>query len=864
MIPEYLSAHALKNVWGVPYQDHQAIIALNPLSPKGGDITATDVMWESVSLPTAKDRYYIYQIGGNGPDRLALPHTTREWFRLTDWGMQNRQVIDLYTQDGIHLPLSAAYIYRQENGNYVIAIKAYPANWAVHLKDMVNYDVDQVYIRLYRNDWLQNNSISGVQYPVAYGGGLLMTRDDITMVTRDIRSLALRSGLTKVFRNGYYVDQGNLSKIEIGDIVEYVYDGSVDRVIDFDLSQLQSYDSVIDKAAKYLLHPPKDPRGNLVRYRDDVDVYLYVGDSDIDMKGLYFHRNSEDSLRMVTHADYGLKAEYIANYQERLTQVDKDIKIQIHVRNGGNQDYLVPEHHRIARLYQFDDAFIYDAMIGPDALVSDWRAENLESSLYTALMRNYDGAMDANDVAWCYGLNACGLLLADSPKPVVADANGNYVEVGIQLRAGSTAFEYDDKGVLLGYRQYAGGERYYPQASECALVEFQTGYGQKSLDWHEGVADLDIPTNYRYQLYYCSVKNKVPQYDWQPAKEGTHYALTEDGKIHWTLNPSQRLGLMVTDKNFLLYSVTLESVSHLWSFTIAHSDVAGTPLTLQPKRLAINLNGYWLLEGVHCVVNWPVVHLTSDRYLRTTGPQRITVMGTGFCDSKTMVRTQPQDAGWVKQGVLSVNDTYGLRGDRVTHAVVDGRTYLPGMLPWAEVAVDGDTTGYPRLFNGMPYFTHDVVVPLREYSEQVNAGLLRVESETDKAVADYLQTRAPAYQQDGPNPITAPYPVHSVFMTAVIGGLKDGTVFTPYKPLDELYVSDAVTALRPLLDFDVAHIGVNTNYVEVKPWPYASGFMTVTRNTYQFLEKLNHMYLRDLVPINRYFRIGESNLYEGF
>jgi hypothetical protein len=55
-------------------------------------------------------------------------------------------------------------------------------------------------------------------------------------------------------------------------------------------------------------------------------------------------------------------------------------------------------------------------MIGPDALVTDWRAEQLEISLYTALMRSYDGSMDSNDVAWCYGLNACGQLLADSPK----------------------------------------------------------------------------------------------------------------------------------------------------------------------------------------------------------------------------------------------------------------------------------------------------------------------------------------------------------------------------------------------------------------------------------------------------------------
>jgi hypothetical protein len=145
------------------------------LSPKGGVITAADVMWESVSLPTPKDRYYLFQIGGNGPDRFALPSTTAQWYSLTEWGMQNRQVIDIYTQDGIHLPLSTAYIYRQDNGNYVIAMKVLPANWAVHMADMVNYDTDQVYIRLYRNDWLQNNAISGIQYPVAYGGGLLRT-----------------------------------------------------------------------------------------------------------------------------------------------------------------------------------------------------------------------------------------------------------------------------------------------------------------------------------------------------------------------------------------------------------------------------------------------------------------------------------------------------------------------------------------------------------------------------------------------------------------------------------------------------------------------------------------------------------------
>jgi hypothetical protein len=68
----------------------------------------------------------------------------------------------------------------------------------------------------------------------------------------------------------------------------------------------------------------------------------------------------------------------------------------------------------------------------------------------------------------------------------------------------------------------------------------------------------------------------------RPPKRG-HITLTEGGKIVWSLNPSQRLGLMVTDRNFLLYSLTLESTSHLWSFTVAHSNVGGHTIDAAAK-----------------------------------------------------------------------------------------------------------------------------------------------------------------------------------------------------------------------------------------------------------------------------------------
>ena len=82
-----------------------------------------------------------------------------------------------------------------------------------------------------------------------------------------------------------------MAQLATGDIVEYVYDGSVERVVDFNVGQLLDFMSQIDDGSKYVLHPPKDPRGEIIRYRDDVDVYVYTGDPDLASKGLYYIRS---------------------------------------------------------------------------------------------------------------------------------------------------------------------------------------------------------------------------------------------------------------------------------------------------------------------------------------------------------------------------------------------------------------------------------------------------------------------------------------------------------------------------------------------------------------------------------------------
>lgn len=862
MIPEYLSMHARENVWCVPYQDNQVILDLAHLSPLRGEVGSCKVMWQDLYLPTPQDYYHVYQIGGNGPDRLGLPWDTDDWLSLQTWATQNNAIIDLYTSSGIQLPLSMAWVYRTDTGDFVIAIMRPPANWAPKYDSMVTLGVDPVSIRIYRNAYYVTAEGEAIEQPVVYGGGLMRTAASLAQLKIEVNNLLTRDGLVKLFVNGYWVDNNHLSQLVTGDIVEYVFDGSVERVVDFNVGQLRDFMSQIDDASKYVLHPPKDPRGEILRYRDDVDVYLYTGDTDLTSKGLYYCRNAEDSLRMVTHADYALRVDYVNAYQALLADKNSDLRVQLHIRNAGDRNYLVDEHHRIKRLYAFDDAFINAALIGGDALLPEWTARVLEASLYPAIMRDYEGIPDPNDVAYCYGINACGVLLADSPKAVTVDTNGSWVPVGLQLQAGCTALEYDANGLLIGWRQFAGGERYYVQSALCTLVEFQTGLGDKALDWTQGTDPITVPAGVRYQLYYCAVAKGIPDLVWRPAVAGTHYRIV-DGVLTWLVDPNGKTGLMVTDKKFMLYSLDLNSGDGNYHFTITQGTALGDAATLQPKRLAINLNGHWLTEGVNCVVQWPVVYLTSDRYLNATGTQRVTVMGTGFCDPATLTRELPTDVGWVERGVVSVNERYDLRDDRVMHVVVDGATLLTSLVPFAEVVPDGDVTGYLKLRNGLPFMAYPAVVPLREYSEAVNQSLNALEKATDGAVSDYLTPRVPMYQLDGPNPISGFYSLYSPFMSGLLKGLKLGTITTPYSPTDKAAVLAAIQPVVGLLDYDPARLGMNTNYARLRPFPFATNFVTVTERTYKFLEQVNQSYLQGRLDIQAFFRIGDADLYEG-
>lgn len=850
MIVDYLIKHAQENVWCMPFQDNQAILALSRISRDGGEVGSVLALWGEQTLPTRNDAYHVYMVGQNFPLQWSLPQTKGKWVSLQTWGKRNQQIIDLYLQNGKHLPLSTAFIYRADDLNFLIAVLQVPSQWSYTWNTVGGLNVEQLYLRLYRNAYFETDKAHQEITSVEYGGGLVRNQSDITRLQNEVANLRFYDGVVNVYHNGYWISDILSTKIKVGDFVEWVHDVSVARVVDFDVNTLLDFASELDNIRKYLLHPSKNGNtGETIRYRDDVDIYLFTEDSEGWLKGRYYHRNREGSMRMVTHADYSVPVDFVQAYLDKDNWAElKNLKLRLHIRDSGLDRPLVHETNRIHELYKLSDRDIVRAMLGLDATVDIWQVQHLEKSLYTAMMRSYFGKFEIRDVLEAYGYNAVTKLLDDTPYKVTVGSNGNYVEVTPGLVNVATMFEYDAGGLLLGAYDHGGDTRYYTRNPECMLVEALVGKGQKQLDWVAGNDPVTLG-NYLYGFYFCKKVKDVPTNDWQLAVKDKHYTLL-NGVVSWIHDAGQNQGLVVSDKSFLLYNFDFPSNNDVYTFTLTHSDVNGTVLPIQPEHLNIWLNRRFLIEGLDYTVVWPKVTLISKPYLKLGVANQLVVRATGFY-GKSLTRRIPVDSGFAYQGLVSLNGHYDLRDDKVMRVVIGGGVFHTDDVPFAERAGE---TGLLAVQNGTPYMSEVVNTPIREITTEVNWILKDAAEAVDQALEDYMTVKYPEIDKSGPNPIGAYYGLYSPVLTAVAYDLQRGALTSPYSPQDPQSVSDKLKPYFPLLDFDPCRKTVNTNYVRIYPTPF-DVIKSVSERDFLFLTAINKLYLNSRLDISSFFRI---------
>lgn len=831
--------HAIANVWSSPGMDKSVVFQLDRITGYSGARKVGHVMRDTVKLPTSTDTYHLYQIGQNWPGQINFPYQEDEWIKVSDWCKTAFMVADLYVDSGLQLPRTTSYILRMQNRNFVIAVKVQPK--------ICNLSEELLRMRIYSNAYYQSARHNTDQEYVEVAGGLMTSVSDIVSLQNKLSLARARGGEARVYWNGRSVQ--NISPIWMSatDIVEYIWDGSYTDVVDLKLSDLPTFMSTKDSMMKYLLHPPKDNDGMIIYY-DDIDIMLYKVDDGIIQRGVYYHRNDGRAIRMVTHRDYALPSSFVNAYitENAFWDNTDNLYVRLFIRKkSGYLRELVYVHNRIQELYRMDDTGIMQAFTGVNSLITEWTAPVLEASDYCTLIGAKYKAIDGELVMGAYGYNAASKILADGP--IVLDNSGGIYQATLPagLRENAIIFEYDVDGKMLGWYQHTLGSLYNPVNTSCRMIEGYSGIAQHADPTVYGNDPVTLNKEAEYRLYVSPAAGGVATGEWSQieSSDESHVQIL-DGVVNWTHRNADFVGAVKQNDKVICYDITSDDRDDLYRFNFTNQEGVDDYLAIQPETVLIWMNGYTLVPGIDYHMEWPQVVVFNKRYLEDDG-QKFTILMLGFCED--MAIRQPKETGHIMFGLMSYDEKYSLRDDKVMRYVIGGKIKPASKIKFAE---NYGETGKDPLTNGLPYMSTEIPVPIRDVTDYVTY-IGREESEDlDKRIEDYLSLKLP--QVDLGDFVGVPdwYHVYSPMMSKLIADIRDGFLTIPELPISDDTVRSLCAPYTYLVDYDPCRLdSIDRRFIVVDPFPKEET-VGVQKKTYYFLTRVNLIYLKNRLNLS--------------
>lgn len=859
--------HALENVWCVPEQDFQYIFSGYRVSQSRAEINRFRLMNREIRTPTAGVRYHIYQIGHLHPDTAGLLPPGHDWYNEVwlDFTVPintRKTYIDLYNDQGYQLPRYKSYYMFTRDRCLLVAVER-DKHFDVNLLN------ERVFLRVYRNAYLRTLGSDAIADSMLSVGKDIKNIDDVLAFQLQYNTLAAKPGAVAVYRDGWYIDKVDLFNFQIGHRLDMVYDSTFKRVVTFKIADLLSFESTLDRKRKYLLHYPQSD-DNVIDYHDDIDIHIYYQSAEGRYQGRYYHHNTRESIRMVTHRDYSVPVDYIQRIcQDIFTDLGLvgtvdygKMYIELKIRHGGANKPLVFDHQRIFELYKLDDQDVLDAMVGTNAVVPEWTANALESSYYTKLMRADSADLNVTLAQEAYGYHSLSRLLGDSPLKV--DTSGTpVVKLPPVYHETATVYEYDQFGTLLGNYHHQLSDEYYPVNAGCALVEPYVGKGSHAPKQRFGKDNIQLSTRYNYRVYMCYENGGIPDNNWKDITGSEHYHV-ENNYLRWNNLETGQFLMVRYDDSFLAYDMDVPIIAGTLYFTFSSMEdrngdgnydhhVLGVPY----GEMDIFLNGHPLIQGLDYIVEFPKVYIINKKYLRLPVDtlQHIHVRMNGFCRSDLTMEPM-DDFGFIEHGCLSDNDRFNLRDDRVLRITVGGKVVERDSVKFSERANQVDPL---NPLNGVPYQIRDRVIPLLNFVPDDTYALRSKAKLVDKHVSDYLTLKLPEAVYGSPNAILEQYPLISPFTVHILFDLIAGNLDDQImnKPLSVNDIDRICQPYRELLKFDPAHLneGFDWRYIKMIPHPLST-VIDLNLYQYRFLMNAVKLYCGDRVELSGYVQFS--------
>ncbi len=850
-----LIEHALKNVWVSPQDDQQVIF-------KPAKITADYItngqfklVWDKYPLPNKKDAFLVYQIGRLGSTFIGLLDKGEVWTTFATACNESSMIVNLYTDAGIEFPRTETWYMVTEQGNLLIAVKR-------NLKLNVDLNTTSLYVHFYSNSFfdLLEASVNNVQIHVA--GGTMYSTDDILSLQNDYNLYLAKQGATYAFINGYYVSTIGLTNVSLGDVVEYVYDGSIYSISIKKISDLPIFLSELDSTYKYLFHyVGEEPRG--INYQEDVDFYLIHKDVNGIEKGVLFHKNVSGLFRMLSHSDYSIPTtavESLASNQANWMDI-QSLYIRANIRKSGTNRPLISEANRLTELYKLPDATIVELMTGLNSVVPNWKASELEKAKYPLIMRSDRYSVTLDLVTQAYGYNAISKIIGDTPSTVLVNGQTRSAPVPLSLTYGCLAMEYSEDGLFLGhYSHVSETPTYICRNGTTGFVEFISGIPAAGPHDVYGNKYSVIDNSLEYRMYLCPIVNGVPNNVWVDVTGTNNYSI-DSNLLVWNINANNYYTLVRDTSQVLVSDFSLTCQDGALKFTITHPQTRDGVTTIRPMQvmmgeLLVIMNGCILTEDLDYVVKFPEVHILNKEYLLAgqTTAQNFTVVFTGFCKAD-LTREFVRDVGFIDHELLSNNNRYDIRDDRVLRITVGGKLKTRSHLLFAET---DSGVSVPNALNGLPYLIEDIVVPVNGLATGTTYDLRQASMVIDENVSNYLTQLHPPPTFSTTNVVEDLHTLYSPFCSKIImdlanGVLLDNRLMSHYSDLD---VRDICTPYLPLLSIDPTQLpnAPDSNYVTIHPH-IQSSVVVLNMYQYRFVQRVIRVFMNGSFNISGYISI---------
>lgn len=905
----YLTEHALQNLWCEPTQDRQYIIQPARYTLKGGALNYAPVGWIRIPLPvqssgTSSRFFHLYQIGQIPPDLLNIAGSMGQWYTAEGLMETHGVLIDVYLLNGTKVPPAYVYFMQTRDKNVLMAIENVTTlDLGTVLDSTVRkaaLDDDDVYVRFYSNkyydsaDYTARNSnkpkINVVSQYVTNSG----TFGSFGSQCTNVNNLYDPSGLGA---SRYYIDGFEVSRPTAYDPVKHrnkmftmIRDTSIEEVANFGAVQdLPTFMSNVDaEVTKYILMGEPSEH---IKYYDDIDFVFYANNAE--QKGVLVPTTDGAQIRQLLHNAWSLRGTLPSAVQAdhpSLWANSNAIQVRAYVRTGGMRFGLIQEAHRMRELIKLSRAEILGALTGVSALVDAWRAENLEDSAYVQVMGSSLVELENNLelISEAYGYNAATKLMSDPVKPIIAQNGQLLVETPPAARlpvgdAGLTEraiFSYDPDGMLVNSLNNQGdydtlllpgvGSGTQAKAEVFPMLMSATRDGT----FYAQNVETKHLASYGFRCYVCPLVDGTPTEDWSDITEtgvGVYYSYNPTGteingykpKITWDFAALATAGLFPCAKVggvVYVYTPPLATVNYpgVIRFSV-NVQMPGWPVgtnptriqKLQPGVLDVFMDGESLIENIDYYVNWPEICIVRRPPRTPAEGLKVYARLHGFCNPDTMERFPARETGFVKGGILSVDGEYDIRNDRAIRIVVGGK-----LMRREEIRFVEDGVG-PVVTDGRPYSITDYQMPVEGYTTKKTVPFQAASLTLDAQVAAYLDLRKPEVPPSNPAIIGSRWQVYSPFFSAILhafstGFLGAGQLDTPYDSLD---ITAWVAPYAYLLDYDPCTQSADLEYIDILPHQYAAP-RQVTEAQFAFLHKINLQFLGGKVPLSPGLTIG--------